>query len=223
MAGNGAAPPDGSNGVTRVLIADHHPVTVRGLATVIGGYGGQWEVCGTAADVAEALGKAKELRPDIVIMEHAMPRMNGVQAARELKSLLLQVEVLIYSGTRNRRELLEIFRSSARGCLLKTESLEELRPALDLLRRHHGFRSQGISDLYEEISATEAEWEELTVRESETVRLMAQSRTSKEIARDLGISVKTVESHRNRLFKKLKAESAADVIRYAFESGLAEL
>src|SRR5438128_3223399 len=140
-----------SDEATRVLIADDHPVTCLGLTSLITAQG--WRVCATAADGEEAVVKTIVLRPDIVIMNYSMPRLNGLEAARRIKRCLPEVEVLMFTGTRSRHVLLEMFHSNARGCLLKTEAVEELVPALESLRRHHTFRSRQITEVCEKIRA----------------------------------------------------------------------
>ena len=100
-----------SNGVTRVVIADDHPVVCVGLATLIAGQG--WEVCATASDGEEAVARATELRPDIVVINYEMPRLNGLEAARRIERELPQVEILMFSGTRSPHALLQMYRFGA--------------------------------------------------------------------------------------------------------------
>jgi DNA-binding NarL/FixJ family response regulator len=110
-----------------------------------------------------------------------------------------------------------------RGCILKSEALEVLIPALETIRRHHRFRSRGITNLCEAIAETGATLATLTRRETETLRLIAEGHSTKEIARQLGVSSKTIESHRTNLFRKLKVRSAVELVRYAMYHGLVEL
>jgi two-component system, NarL family, response regulator NreC len=110
-----------------------------------------------------------------------------------------------------------------RGCSLKSEALEELIPALETIRRHHRFRSRAITDMCEAIAESSAASASLTRRETETLRLIADGRSTKEIASQLGLSSKTIESHRTNLFRKLKLRSAVELVRYAIYHGLVEL
>lgn len=118
-----------------------------------------------------------------------------------------------FTGTQSHHDIVEIFRSDARGCLLKTEAVEELIHALESLRRHHTFRSRAITALYEKITAANGEIEKLSAREIEVLRFLADGKSSKEIAVELGISVKTVETHRSNLLRKLKLHSVAQLVR----------
>ena len=208
---------------TRILIADDHPAMSAGLTGIITSHGAGWEICGTAADGEEAIAKATALRPDIVIMDYKMPLVNGLEAAAQIKRRLPGIETLMFSGTQSHQILLEIYCSGVRGCLLKSEAAEELMPALESLRRHHTFRSRQITALYEKIMESASELEELSAREIETMRLIAEGKSSKEIAVSLGISVKTVDTHRSNLLRKLKVHSVAEVVRYAIRHGLVEL
>ena len=209
-----------SNGVTRVVIADDHPVVCVGLATLIAGQG--WEVCATASDGEEAVARATELRPDIVVMNYEMPRLNGLEAARRIERELPQVEILMFSGTRSRHALLQMYRSGVGGCLLKSEGAEELLAALESLRQHQRFRSRQITELCQTIAQTASDIDTLTRRETATMRLICDAKSSKEIAVELGISVKTVETHRTNLFRKLKVRSVAELVRYALRHGLVD-
>lgn len=209
---------------TRILIADDHEVIRQGLAGLIAAEGPGWDVCGTAADGHEAVVKAIELRPDIVIMDYKMPALDGNEATKLIKMRLPETEVLLFTGTTIRGDLLAVYRSEAKGALLKSEAAEELIPALEALRRHHRFRSKQVEAQYERIIAQHADplVKPLTPRELETLRAIAEGKSSKEIAVQMGVSVKTIETHRTRLFRKIEARSAAEAVRYAVREGLIE-
>ena len=133
MNGNG-------NAVIRVLIADDHPTIHTGLATLIHNEKPGWEICAAASDGREAIARATELRPHIVIMDYTMPHLNGLEATGEIHRALPGIEVLIFTGTQSRHALAEAFHSQARGCLLKSEGPETLLRALESIR--HGDRFQ---------------------------------------------------------------------------------
>jgi DNA-binding NarL/FixJ family response regulator len=161
--------------------------------------------------------------PDIIIMDYRMPLVNGLEAAAQIRRRLPHTEVLLFSGTHSHHDIVEIFRSDARGCLLKIEAAEELIPALESLRRHHTFRSRAITELYEKITENNGEIEKLSAREIEVLRLLVIGKSSKEIAGQMGISVKTVDTHRTHLLRKLKLRSTVELVRYAFRHGLVDL
>jgi DNA-binding NarL/FixJ family response regulator len=208
---------------TRIIIADDHVVIRVGLADLITEHGQDWEICATAADGEEAIVKAIESSPDIFIINYRMPLLNGLDAATQIKRRLPATEILLFSGTQSHYDIVEIFRSDARGCLLKIEAAEELIPALESFRRHHTFRSRAITELYEKITENNGEIEKLSAREIEVLQLLVTGQSSKEIAVRMGISVKTVDTHRTHLLRKLKLRSAVELVRYAFRHGLVDL
>jgi DNA-binding NarL/FixJ family response regulator len=208
---------------TRILLADDHPVVQAGLQSRLAVHRPEWEVCALAATGLEAVAKAIALAPDIVVMDYKMPLLNGLEAAVEIRKRAPGIEVLLFSGAGSHLILQRMFHSSVRGCFLKSEAIEELIPALETIRRHHRFRSRGITDLCEAIAETGATLATLTRRETEILRLIAEGRSTKEIASKLGVSSKTIESHRTRLFRKLKIRSVVELVRYAIYHGLVEL
>lgn len=217
MTGNGTAPPAA---VTRVLIADDHPTIHAGLATVIHSEKPGWEICAAASDGREAIARATELRPDIVIMDCTMPHVHGLEAAGEIHRALPGIEVLIFTGTQSRHTLAEAFHSRARGCVLKGEGPDTLLRALESIRHHDRFRSHGITAVCDDIAATSGKLRRLTDRERETACLIAKGKSSKMIAAELGISEKTIETHRAKVFAKLQVHSVAELVHYALRIGL---
>lgn len=209
---------------TTILIADDHEVIRQGLTGLIAAAGPKWEICGTAADGYETVLQALALKPDIVIMDYKMPLLDGAEAAEQITQRLPKTEVLMFTGTNTERDVMAIYRAPVNGVLLKTEAAEELMPALDALRHHHFFRSKQITALYETAVRGQAEagLQEITTREMEILHDIAAGQASKEIAARMGISVKTVESHRSSLLRKMKARSAAELIRFAVRHGLVE-
>jgi DNA-binding NarL/FixJ family response regulator len=154
-------------------------------------------------------------------MNYEMPRLNGLEAARRIERELPQVEILMFSGTRSRHALLQMYRSGVGGCLLKSEGADELLAALESLRQHQRFRSRQITELCQTIA--QAAVDTLTARETETLRLIVDGKSSKEIAVELGISLKTVECHRTNLFRKLKVHSVVELVRYALRHGVVDM
>ncbi|MDQ6654892.1 MAG: response regulator transcription factor [Verrucomicrobiota bacterium] len=221
MTGNGVAPTP-AHTATRVLIADDHPTIHVGLATLIRAGKPGWEICPAAADGREAIVCATELRPHLVIMDYTMPHVNGLEATGEIHRALPGIEVLIFTGTQSRHALAAAFHSQARGCLLKSEGPEALLPALESVRHRHRFRSHGITAVCDDIARTSGKLATLTDRERETACLLAEAKTTKEIATDLGVSEKTIETHRANVFRKLRVRSVAELVRYALRVGLVE-
>lgn len=220
MTGNRAAPTDAT---TRVLIADDHPTIHAGLATAIYAEKPDWEICAAATDGREAIARATELRPHLVIMDYTMPHVNGLEATGEIHRALPDIEVLIFTGTQSRHALAEAFHSQARGCVLKSEGPTTLLRALESIRHHDRFRSHGITAVCDEICAASGKLGTLTQREREIACLIAEGKSTKEIAVKLGVSDKTIETHRANVFAKLQVHSVAELVRYALRVGLVPL
>jgi DNA-binding NarL/FixJ family response regulator len=208
---------------TRILIADDHAVVREGLPGLILAHGHDWEICGAAVDAEAAVAMAIELQPDIVIMDYKMGVIDGLAAAGQIKERVPHAEVLIFSGAVETCSLLEIYRSSVGGFMLKSEEVEELMPALEALRHHHRFRSRQVTECYLRIVEDAAAVGTVSARELETLRMIATGKSSKEIAAEMGISLKTVESHRTHLNRKLHCNSAVELTRYALRNGLVDL
>ncbi len=206
----------------RILIADDHQIVRMGLCSMIQ-TNASWEVCGQAGDGREAVALAEQLRPDIVIMDIDMPLLNGLDATRQIKRKAPEAEVLVFTGTDSEEIVRNVFGAGARSYLLKTEASSHLVPAIEALCKHRTYFSSKVSDMifagYLKGSAG-VEDITLTARERELVQLVAEGKSNKAIADILGISVKTVETHRASVIRKLKLESVADLVRYAVRNGI---
>lgn len=220
VTGNGTAP---GSAVIRLLIADDHPMIHSGLATLIHAEKPAWEICVAAADGREAIARATELRPDLVIMDCRMPHVNGLEATAEIYRVLPAIAVLIFTGSECRHTLAKAFQSKARGCLLKSEGPDALIHALESILHRHRFRSHGITAVCDDILETSGKLDKLTEREKETTRLIAECKSTKQVAAHLGVSIKTTETHRANIFAKLQVRSVAELVLYAVRTGLVRL
>ena len=206
----------------RILIADDHEIVREGLRAMIQRVP-DWEICGEAADGREAVTKATELKPDIVIMDVGMPELNGLDATRRIKRLLPQTEVLIFTANETEEIVRHVFKAGARAYLLKGEANKHLVPALEMLCKHRTYFSSTVSEMIFSgylTGGAEAEDIILTPRERETVQLIAEGKSNKEIASIFSISVKTVETHRAAIMRKLHLDSLAALVRYAIRNGI---
>jgi DNA-binding NarL/FixJ family response regulator len=185
--------------------------------------GPEWQICGAAFDAEAAIAMAIELQPDIVIMDYKMGVIDGLAAAGQIKERVPHAEVLIFRGAVETCSLLEIYRSSVGGFMLKSEEVEELMPALEALRHPHRFRSRQVTECYLGIVEDAGAVGTVSARELETLRMIAIGKSAKEIAAVMGISLKTVESHRTHLNRKLDCHSAVELTRYALRNGLVDL
>jgi len=208
----------------QILIADDHEIVRRGLRSLIEYHPG-WEVCGEAATGLEAIKLAISLRPQIVIMDMGMPERNGLEATREIKRQLPKTEMLIFTGSENEGVVREVFRAGAKAYLLKGDVSTQLIPALEALALGHTYFSSKVSEIVFAGYLKENEGPDdptISPRERETLQLIAEGRSNKEAASQLGISLKTVETHRAAIMRKLKLGSTADLVRYAVRNGIIE-
>jgi len=211
--------------VKRVMLADDHAVVRRGLRTLIEGVPG-WEVCAEASDGNEAVTLATETKPDVLIMDLSMPGLGGVDATIQIRKVLPQIEVLILTMHESDRLAGQALRAGARGYLLKGESEDKLMEALDALARHQPYFSPSVSETLLQgylHSEPTHDLKQLTPRERQIVKLVAEGKSNKVIAAVLNLSIKTVETHRSAAMHKVGAKSAADLTLYAARNDLVQL
>jgi DNA-binding NarL/FixJ family response regulator len=212
---------------TRILLADDHTVVRRGLRLVLEAEP-DLEVVAEAADGAEAVQRAGSGDVDLAVLDVAMPRMTGLQATREIRRRAPEVRVLILSMHDNEQYLYEALRAGASGYVLKTVADRDLVEACRATVRGDPFLYPGavntlIRDFLDRTHAgEEAREDPLTPREQEVVKLIAESYSSKDIARELVISEKTVERHRANILEKLGMNDRVQLTRYAIRRGLIE-
>jgi DNA-binding NarL/FixJ family response regulator len=205
----------------RVLIADDHGIVRSGLRMLLEQQG-DIEVIAEASDGATARDVAIRERPDLAILDVKMPKLTGLQATREIKAQAPEVAVLILSMHDDERYLFEALKAGASGYVLKTQADTDLVAAVRAVERGEPFLTPGaqrslIKDLLERGSAGE---EELTPREEEIVKLVAEAHTTKQIAAILHLSEKTVENHRGNAMRKLGMRDRVELVRYAIRRGL---
>ena len=215
-----AAPEDSGRKVVRVLIADDHDVVRRGLRALIEAEPG-FEVCAETDNGRDAVRESTALKPDIAVLDVSMPELNGLEAARRIRSGPSPSEVLLITMHDSDELLKEALAIGVRGYVLKSDSARELLVALRALTCGKAFLSSGIANsvvaTYFERAATGEPLtkDRLTPREREVVQLLAEGKSNKEVATILGVAVKTVESHRANIFAKLGLHSMAELVRYA--------
>jgi len=206
-----------------ILLADDHEIVRQGVRMLIEKEPG-WEVCGEAVDGRKAVALAMEFTPDIVILDMGMPELNGLEAARQIKRALPKTEVLIFTGEESEQLIHEIFAVGARSYILKSDLNEHLVAAIHALSQHKHYFTSRISEIvfaryFDGTSgAGKDKAEGLTPREREIVQLVGEGKSNKEAASLLGISIKTVETHRAASMRKLRLDSFADLVRYAIRN-----
>ena len=206
----------------RIVVADDHEVVRRGLRAILETREG-WEVTGEAATGREAVEQAKQLKPDVVVLDLVMPEMNGLDATRRILKAVPTAEVLILTMHEPEHLMHEVLTAGARGYLLKSDAGRELVAAVDALSRHvPAFTSRVANALLAAYLKNDGHERgadrrqgRLTPREREIVQLLAEGKTNKEVAAALDIAVKTVEAHRSNVMHKLGLHSLSEIVHYA--------
>jgi DNA-binding NarL/FixJ family response regulator len=213
----------------RILIADDHDLMRRGVRTLLESHPG-WEVCGEAKTGREAVRMADELKPDIIILDISMPDLNGVEAAKRIRKASVNTEILILSMHYSEQLIREIVDAGVRGYIVKSDSDRDLMIAVETLAKHKPFFTPHATEVIlnnfntggPAIPVPELISKRLTSREREIVQLLAEGKSSKEVASSLGISVKTAETHRANIMRKLELHSVSELVRYAVRNQIIE-
>jgi DNA-binding NarL/FixJ family response regulator len=211
-------------GTIRILIADDHTLVRESLVSLLQA-AGDVQVVAQAADGLETVTKAIATRPDIVVTDIAMPRLNGIEVVRRLREALPQVRVLVLTMHQEDEYVLQAVRAGAAGYLVKDSAAEELIAAVRCLQAGRGYfgpqASKALADqLQHPGRQVDDPYGRLTPREREVFHLIVEGLTTKEIARRLDISAKTAENHRARVLDKLDVRNTAELVRYALRKGL---
>ena len=214
----------------RILVADDHSIVRRGVRALLETHAG-WKVCGEAATGAEAVKQAKKLRPDVAVIDITMPDLNGFEATRQIRTVAPQTQILVLTVHESEQALREVLDAGALGYVSKSDLDLNLSAAIESLLRHKPFFSSRVSemmlkrylkqDVPPKLPGTGPA--ALTQRQREIVRLLAEGKTNKEVALALGISVKTAETHRNNIMRKLQLRSFSHLVRYAVRHNLVEV
>jgi DNA-binding NarL/FixJ family response regulator len=213
----------------RIMIADDHDLMRRGIKALILSHP-NWEVCGEAQTGREAVAKAEQLKPDIAILDISMPDLNGVEAARRIRKASENTEVLILSAHYSDQLIREIVEAGARGYIVKSDSDRDLVIAVETLANHKPFFTPRATEVILGNFNTGGRRDKvpgeirdrLTSREREIVQLLAEGKSSKEVATSLCISVKTAETHRANIMKKLQLHTVTELVRYAVRNQIIE-
>lgn len=209
----------------RILVADDHQILREGLVTILGKAG--MAVVGEAGDGRTAVRLAKELKPNVVIIDIAMPELNGIEATRQIVAELPGVKVLALSMLADKQFVRGMLQAGASGYLLKYCASQELVQAIRAVLNQQVYLSPGITEMVVEDfklgSGDTSAFSVLTSREREILQLYAEGKISREIADTLHLSLKTVEAYRRQLMEKMSFKSFADLIKYAIREGLTSL
>ena len=213
----------------RVLLADDHRMVREGIHKLVEQCR-DVEVVGEAEDGFAAVRLAEELSPDVVVMDLSMPNQNGLDAARHILEKQPQVRIIVLSMHADRRFVLEALKAGAQGYLVKANAFEELLKAIATVSAGRTYLSPEISDVVVKEyvaqstnAAAPTAFSVLTSREREVLQLVAEGMAMKEIGQRLDVSVKTIETHRQRIMEKLSLHSVAELTKYAIREGITSL
>jgi DNA-binding NarL/FixJ family response regulator len=205
----------------RILVADHHPIFRFGLCSLIGTHE-DWEVCGEACDGRDAIEKSRQLKPDLVILDICMPKLNGVDAARRILKENPEQQILVLTDVDSEDVVRDCLEVGVRGWVFKSDRVDDLTVAVEALRQHKASFSLRVADLIMEgylerqrAGPDAPKVPKLSLREREVVQLVGEGKTSKEVAMILNVTVKTAETHRSNIMYKLKIHSIAELVLYA--------
>lgn len=207
----------------RIVLADDHSVVRQGFRRILEAQP-DMEIVGEASNGKEALESAAKFTPDVVVMDVAMPELNGIEATRRMAEVAPRTRVLALSMHKDSVYVREILRAGARGYLLKDAVDEDLIAAVRAVSRGEGYLSPGVADavLTDYRQHVTDPIDLLTTREREVLQLIAEGKTNKEIATTLNLSVYTVDAHRGRIMEKLNLHSTGELVRFAIRKGLVD-
>jgi DNA-binding NarL/FixJ family response regulator len=207
---------------SRLLLADDHVIVRSGIKNLLLNEG--FEIVAEASNGQEAIKLVEKFDPDVAVLDISMPLLNGIDAAREIRAASPRTKVVVLTMHKQERFALEALRSGVAGYVLKTQATADLAQAIRTVLQGDTYLSPAISGtvVTAALGKTTPHLVALTPRERQVLQLIAESKTNKEIAQHLDISVKSVESHRGNLMKKLDLHGIAGLVRYAINIGLVQ-
>jgi DNA-binding NarL/FixJ family response regulator len=215
----------------RLLVADDHEIVRKGLRSLLEAQPG-WQVAGEASDGREAVEKAKELHPDVTVLDIGMPSLNGLEATRQMLKNDARAKILILTMHESDPLIRDVLDAGARGYVLKTDASRDLVTAVNAVRSNKTFFTAKVAQMVldgyldqgpkKEKPPAESPKTRLTPRQREIVQLLAEGKSSKEVAVQLGLSVKTAETHRANIMRRLDCHSVSELVRYAVRNNIIE-
>jgi DNA-binding NarL/FixJ family response regulator len=212
----------------RILLVDDHEVVRRGTRALLEHQTG-WQVCGEATTGRQAVTAAIDLKPDVAIIDVVLPELGGIEAIRQIKRAVPDVEVVTFTARASEEIVQNVFDAGARSCIMKTEDGEHLLEAVRSAAAHKPYFTPHTSAVVfsryihgGKAKEAASSVNQLTPREHEIIALVAAGKSNKETSDLLGVSVRTVESHRAAIMQKLSLHSIGDLVRYAIRNGIVE-
>jgi two-component system response regulator NreC len=205
-----------------VVLADDHPLVRQGVRRLL--ERAEFEILGEASNGLEAISLAEQFRPDVIVLDLSMPTLNGIEAVHEISRVSPRTKIILLTMYTEEHHILEALRAGVNGCLSKTQAPEHLLDAIREVSAGGVYLSPSVSGAIVQgyLAKTERPYDPLTSRERQVLQLIAEGKTTKQIAVILGVTVKTAESHRSTLMGKLNIHSTADLVRYAIRRGLVQ-
>lgn len=212
-----------------ILIADDYEVLRQGVRALIQFHAG-WEVCGEAENGREAVEKAGMLKPDVVVMDFAMPELNGLEATLQILKAIPQIEVVIFTKYASEQLVRQALDAGAHGYVLKSATADDLVAAIEALGRHEAYFSESVAKIVVDVyrnrvsrgKLSAGPYSILSPREREILQLLAEGKSNRGVAKALNLSAKTVETHRAHIMAKVACHSMADLVRYAIRNNIIE-
>jgi DNA-binding NarL/FixJ family response regulator len=209
----------------RMLIADDHEIVRQGLRSLVESHAG-WQVCGEAVDGWDAVHKARELKPDVIALDIGMPNLNGLEAAREILRENPKTKILFLTIYDTEQAVKSAVQIGAKGLILKSDAARELLVAIEAILRNSTYFSSQTSQavLRPDLRGhrRSAEKDTLTPREKQVIQLLAEGKSTKEVASMLNLSVKTAETHRSNIMGKLGLHSVSELVLYAVRNSIVQ-
>jgi DNA-binding NarL/FixJ family response regulator len=213
----------------RLVVADDHPLMRRGICDLLESEPG-WEVVAEAGNGREAVEAVAKAKPDVLVIDLAMPELNGLTATREILRFFPKTEVVLLTMHNTDQAIREVLESGARGYVLKSDAEQDLITAVKAVAAGKPFFTPNVAEVVLKgylfrgaNTETKENLSELTTRERQVVQLLVEGKGNKDVAVAMRVSVKTVESHRSNINRKLSIRSTSDLVRYALRNGIVEL
>jgi DNA-binding NarL/FixJ family response regulator len=210
-------------GFLKLLVADDHEIVRNGVRCLLEAQLG-WQVMAEACNGREAVEKAKRLKPDVAVLDIGMPSLNGLEAARQMLKNDPQIKIVILTVHESDNLIREVLKVGARGYVSKTDAIRDLVTAISAVQSGVAFFTAKVAEVVLEgdLDKSGLASSRLTPRQREIIQLLAEGQSSKEIAVELGLSVKTAETHRANLMKRLNCHTASEIVRYAIRNNIIE-
>lgn len=215
----------------RILIADDHEVVRQGMCALLQSQPG-WEICAEASDGREAVEKAKQIKPDVAILDVGMPNLNGLAATRQIAQCTPNCKIIVLTIDDSDQVIREALDAGARGFVLKSDAARDLVSAVEALQHNRMFFTSRVNDMvlmgfldtgYNGSRDKYPKLPTLTAREREVIQLVAEGKSSKEVATLLNLSTKTAETHRSNIMRKLGLHSVRDLVLYAVKNKIIQV